>query len=551
MLLSLTIADFVLVERMELCLESGFTVLTGETGAGKSILLDALALVLGARADAAVVRDGHPRADITAEFAIGGLPALRAWIEESGLEGDGNTLLLRRSVEAGGRSRAFVNGHPATLQQLREAGESLVDIHGQHAHFSLIQPRVQRTLLDAYAQAEDLAGRTEVAYRGWQQAIRRRKEAEARSAADSAERDRIEWLVSELTALDFRPDEWQALQEEHRRLAHAAELLGGSQEVAGMLAEEAGGALTLLGSAKGRLADLAEFDARLADCVQLLDSSLIQAQEASHELLRYIDRVELDPGALEQAEGRIARITDMARRQRVAPERLGDLLTQSASRLQELRENTDLDHLAQVEVNAEQAYRVLANELSERRANAAVKLGEAVSTTMQKLAMKDGRLEVRLSRCEPEAGGLESVEFQVSPHPGQPLRPLAKTASGGELSRLGLALQTVLAGRSGAATLIFDEVDSGIGGAVAEIVGRLLAELGRQRQVLCVTHLPQVAACAGQHWQVVKEDADGQARSRVLPLNGPDREAEIARMLGGVNVSETSRKHAREMLQGG
>jgi DNA repair protein RecN (Recombination protein N) len=548
MLLNLTLVDYILIERLELNLQPGFSVLTGETGAGKSILLDALGLVLGERADGSVIRPGATRAEVGAEFTLAGLPDLKAWLVEAGLEGGGDELLLRRTVEAGGRSRAFINGRPATLQQLRELGGRLVDIHGQHAHYSLMQTAVQRELLDAYGGCTQLSERTADAYRAWQQAMRRRQEAQWRVEADTGERERLAWIVDELTALDFQPEPWQALQEMHRRLSHAAELLSGAQALVELLDAEADGVIPRLRMAKVRLDELAAHDRRLADCGQMLEDGLIQAQEAARELARYAERVELDPDALAAAEARIAQVMAVARKLRSPPEALPQLLQDARARLAELTEAADIAALARAEADALTAYETSAQALTACRHQAAEALAMEVTAAMQQLAMKGGRFSVVLTPCAPEAGGREGVEFWVAPHPGQDLRPLARTASGGELSRLGLALQTVLSGRSGAPTLIFDEVDAGIGGGVAEVVGRLLAAVARDRQVLCVTHLPQVAACATHHWRVSKEEVGGRSLSRVQRLDAAERVEEIARMLGGVALTDITRRHAREML---
>jgi DNA repair protein RecN (Recombination protein N) len=548
MLLGLTLVDYVLIERLELNLQPGFSVLTGETGAGKSILLDALGLVLGERADGTMIRAGAARAEVGAEFSLAGMPELQSWLAEAGLEGAGDELLLRRTVEAGGRSRAFINGRPATLQQLRELGGRLVDIHGQHAHYSLMQSGVQRDLLDAYGGCAPLAERTADAYRVWREAARRRLEAQQRAEADAGERERLAWVVDELTALDFRPEQWQALQETHRRLSHAAELLGGAQGLIELLDGEGDGIISRLRLAKARLDELAAYDPRLADCGQMLEDGLIQTQEARRELSRYAERVELDPEALAAAEARIAQVMAVARKLRCGPEALPAVLQDARARLAELAEAADAEGLARAEAEALTAYEASAQALSACRHQAAEALAVAVTEAMQRLAMQGGRFRVELTPCAPEAGGRETVSFWVAPHPGQDLRPLARTASGGELSRLGLALQTVLSGRSGARTLIFDEVDAGIGGGVAEVVGRLLAGIARDRQVLCVTHLPQVAARATHHWRVSKEEVDGRTLSRVRHLDPDERVEEIARMLGGVEVTDITRRHAREML---
>ncbi|HRH79850.1 MAG TPA: DNA repair protein RecN [Thiobacillaceae bacterium] len=548
MLLSLTISDFVLVDRLELDFAAGFSVLTGETGAGKSILLDALMLALGEKADVGVVRDGAQRAEIGAEFDPTRAPGLSRWLADNDLAGEGDSLLLRRVVEAAGRSRAFINGRPATLQQLREAGEYLLDIHGQHAHYSLIKTAVQRDILDAYAGATALAAETVSAWRAWQQAAQRRQQALRQSGQDSAERERLAWTVEELTTLAFDPQDWPAIQDEQRRLAHAVELAQGAQAGAHELAAEEQGVLSRLKALHGRLAELAGIDPRLGETRDLVEGSLIQAQEAARELSRYGEHVDLDPQRLAEVEARMEQINQAARKHRLRPEDLPGLLVESRKRLDELNAGAELDALERAENQTRLAYEEVAGRLSAARAKAAAGLGKAAGAAMQQLAMPGGAFQAALIPCAPEAGGLETVEFLVSPHAGQPLKPLAKTASGGELSRLGLALQTVLSGSSGAATLVFDEVDAGIGGGVAEIVGRLLARLGRERQVLCVTHLPQVAACADHHWRVSKTTVNGHALSRVEVLTGESRVEEVARMLGGVRLTTTTRRHAAELL---
>lgn len=548
MLRSLNISDFVLVDRLELEFGPGFSVLTGETGAGKSILLDALGLALGGRADAGMVREGAARAEVVAEFECP--PELQVWLAEQELEGDPGSCLLRRTLEVGGRSRAFINGRPVTLQQLKEAGEWLVDIHGQHAHYSLLKPALQRQILDRYAGAEKAARDVAQAYKDWLEATERRRQAEQQAQERQAERDRLLWVVEELAALRFSLDEWQALQESHQRLAHAAELLSGAQQVNAALAEDEAGILALLKAAQGRLAGLAEIDPKLAEPLKLLDSGLIELTEAAHELTRYSDRLELDPAALAQAEARIAAVTSAAHKFRVKPGELPELLARSQAQLAELEQLTDPAALAEAERAAEAAWHKAAAALSRLRQAGAEKLARAVTQAMQGLAMKGGRFAVALHECAPGVHGQEEIEFQVSPHSGQGLNTLAKTASGGELSRIGLSLQTVLSGVSGTPTLIFDEVDAGIGGGVAEILGRMLAALGAERQVLCVTHLPQVAACAGTHYSVSKAKKAGAVVSQVRQLKPAERVDEVARMLGGVTITETTRRHAEEMLGG-
>jgi len=551
MLLSLTITDFVLVDRLELEFQAGFAVLTGETGAGKSILLDALSLVLGERADSGMVRQDAPRAEVAAEFSIRDLPALAAWLDENDLAGDDDVLLLRRVIELSGRTRAFVNGRAATAQQLKTAGEWLVDIHGQHAHYSLLKAAEQRRLLDAYAAGEALADEVASAWRVWRAAATRRETALQHAGELDAEREQLEWSVRELTALAFTADDWRELRETHSRLAHAAELVEGARGVSELLEADDAGVLARLRGARASLDALAGIDTNLREPLDLLASAADTLHELARELARYAERVELDPAALREAEARLAAVQDSARKFRLRPEEIPGHLQQCRARLAELGASADQAALARAEAEAEAVYRARAEPLTRCRVKAADRLAKAASTAMQQLAMKGGAFEIGLVPCLAAAHGLEEVEFRVSPHAGQPLKPLAKTASGGELSRIGLALQTVLSGMSGAPTLIFDEVDAGIGGGVAEIVGRMLAALGASRQVLCVTHLPQVSAAAAGHYQVSKQDRDGRAVSRVAALQGAERVEELARMLGGVRITEATRAHAEEMLAGG
>jgi DNA repair protein RecN (Recombination protein N) len=455
---------------------------------------------------------------------------------------------MRRVVEASGRSRAFINGRPATAQQLKAVGEYLVDIHGQHAHYSLLKATEQRRLLDAFGGAAELAGETARAYRVWREAFAQRESAQNHAGEQDAERERLSWIEQELAGLDFNLDAWQDLQESHRRLAHAADLATGAQTASDTLEAEEAGVLNRLRALRGNLADLAAIDAALSEPLGLLESATETLHEAARELSRYADRVDLDPEALNLAEQRITAVQTAARKFRLRPEEIPDHLATTRSQLQQLGAATDLAALAAAEAVAEKDYRRLAQLLSQKRLAAASKLDQAVSAAMQQLSMQGGCFETGLVSRDAAAFGLEEVEFRVSPHAGQSVKPLAKTASGGELSRIGLALQTVLSGTSGAPTLLFDEVDSGIGGGVAEIVGRLLAELGGSRQVLCVTHLPQVAARAARHYQVSKQNRDGRAVSQVALLSHQQRIEEIARMLGGVKLTDATRAHAEEML---
>ena len=551
MLRRLTIRDFVIVDRLDLEFAAGFGALTGETGAGKSILLDALGLALGGRGEAAMVRSGRERSDVAAEFDLPAGEGLAAWLVEQELPADEGMLILRRTIDAGGRSRAWINGVAATLAQLRTAGEWLADIHGQHAHYSLLKAAEQRRLLDEYAGCADLAAATAELHRAWRAASTRREAAQRQAGELDAERERLAWAERELAALAFTPENWQTLQEDHRRLAHAADLVAGARAAGEVLDGDETGLLDRLRALRHQLADLAGIDPALAGPLALLESAGESLHEAERELARYADRVDLDPEALNEAEQRLAAIQAAARKFRLKPEEIPEHLAATRARLAELGGDADPAALARAEAEAEAAYRKDAGALSGLRRKAAAKLAKAVTAAMQQLAMQGGRFEVELPAGEPAAHGLEEVEFQVAPHAGQGLKPLARTASGGELSRVGLALQTVLSGVSGAATLIFDEVDAGIGGGVAEIVGRLLADLGNSRQVLCVTHLPQVAARAAGHYRVSKVSRNGRAVSEVALLDAAARVGELARMLGGVTITEATRAHAAEMLGGG
>ncbi|HET7200876.1 MAG TPA: DNA repair protein RecN [Burkholderiales bacterium] len=550
MLLRLSILDFAIVDRLELEFRPGFTALTGETGAGKSILIDALSLTLGDRAGSDQVRSGAERADVTAEFATESLPEVSRWLTDQALEGDPNRVLLRRVVDRNGRSRGFVNGHAATINQLREAGERLVDIHGQHAHQSLLKAGAQRVVLDAHAGLTALARDAGDAYLEWQRLCRARQDHEKNSAARNAEREQLVWQVEELSRLGLAPREWETIQSEHGRLAHAASLIEGARNAMDLLSESENAALGALSGALSRLRPLTEYDATLRETVALLESGEAQVRDATYALRHYADRVELDPERLREVEQRLEAVHGAARKFRARPEALPELLASLGTRLKELEASADPDTLAGQEQAALSLYDKLATRLSAERNKAAAKLGREVNLAMKDLAMSGGRFEIDLRSLAPDGsvGGNEQVEFLVTTNPGTEPRALAKVASGGELSRISLAIQVITSKAAAVPTLIFDEVDSGIGGAVAEVVGRKLRTLGEERQVLCVTHLPQVAAQAREQWSVAKGTESGSARSRVAVLDQKSRIEEIARMLGGVAITATTRKHAAEML---
>ncbi|HTQ76825.1 MAG TPA: DNA repair protein RecN [Burkholderiales bacterium] len=549
MLRALGIRDFVIVERAELEAGPGFTVLSGETGAGKSILVDALELLVGGRGDAALVREGAERAELSAEFDIGDRPLLGRFLAENGLEGDPGVLLVRRTIDRAGRSRGFINGHVATLAQLKAAGEHLVDIHGQHEHQSLLRAAAQRELLDAHAGAAGLAQECALAWREWRRLQALAAEAEQQFERREAERAELEARAVELRALAPREGEWEELAARHRRLAHGSSLLGGAQSALEALAEADGACLPQLSAVARRLRALSEHDARLKPVVEMLESAGAQAGEAARDLRDYASRVDLDPGALRETEQRIEALHAAARKHRVNPPALPELASETARRVRELELASSPEALRRELTLACEAFARAAKKLSAKRKSAAQALAREVTAAMQGLAMAGGRFGVALRPlAEPGGAGAEDIEFEVASHPSLPLRPLAKVASGGELSRVSLAIQLVAAQASPVGTLLFDEIDSGIGGAVAETVGRALGRLGRERQVLCVTHLPQVAAQGDAQWSVTRSGGKAGPRVALTRLDRAARIEELARMLGGAQITATTRRHAAELL---
>ena len=550
MLRTLSIRDFVIVDRLDLEFQPGFTVLTGETGAGKSILIDALATVLGERAESGLVREGKEKAEISAEFTAVRIPALERYLEENDLAGDDGECLLRRVIETSGRSRAYVNGRPAAIQQLKDIGEHLIDIHGQHAHQSLLRAASQRELVDGYAGATGLAAQVAESYRTWQDIRRQLAASESGAQALAAEREQLDWQAKELDALAFRAGEWDELQVEHKRLAHAASLIETVQFGLDVLSEGEVSSVTAVASVLSRLQGMVDYDPKLRDILDILEPAQIQLQETVYGLRHYQQRLELDPQRLRDVEARLDAVHTAARKFKLQiadiPERLEKLKT----RLAELAAGFDADALREREAQAQKAYEDVAGKLSAARKKGAVDLAKKVSASMQTLAMTGGSFAISLNAlAEGSVYGLEQVEFLVAGHAGATPRPLAKVASGGELSRVSLAIQTVTSQVAAVPSLIFDEVDAGIGGRVAEIVGLMLKDLGRKHQVMCVTHLPQVAAAGDHQWQVIKAAANGKAASAVAVLDHDARVEEIARMLGGVKITETTRKHAAEMLE--
>jgi DNA repair protein RecN (Recombination protein N) len=560
MLHRLAIRDFVIVDALEVEFSPGLTVLTGETGAGKSILVDALQLALGGRGDAGVVREGAPRAEVTAEFEAP--PSLAAWLAEGGFEvaaaEDAGRLLLRRTIDAQGKSRAWVNGSAATVAQLREVGELLVDIHGQHAWQSLTRAPSVRAVLDAYARLDTkpLAAR----WAAWREAARALVAANEKQGDLERERERLAWQIGEVDKLAPGADEWIELDAEHTRLANAQSLIdaasGALEAISGAESDAGGNAEALAGCAIDALQGVAKFDARLEATIESLRGAEAQLREAAHTLASYLDRTELDPERLRALDERLSAWVGLARRYRRPPVELPVLLAEWKAELRALDAASDLDALRGTSDATRKAYDAEAKRISAARRGAAPKLAAAVTRAMQQLGMAGGRFEIALEATEsPQSFGLESTEFLVAGHAGTTPRPLGKVASGGELSRIALAVAVVTSeldtGSEAPGTLIFDEVDAGIGGAVAETVGRLMKQLGRDRQVLAVTHLPQVAGCADHHFVVSKQTEGGRTRSAADAVAGESRVAEIARMLGGEKLSSTSLAHAQEMLSSG
>jgi DNA repair protein RecN (Recombination protein N) len=552
----LQVRDFAVVEHAELELGGGMIALTGETGAGKSIIVDALGLALGERADAGVVRYGAARAEVSASFAPESERAtvIVAWLAAHDLEDAEGGCVLRRVVSREGRSRAYVNGSPVPAQSLRELADLLVDIHGQHEHQSLLRREHQRLLVDSLAGQDDLLRSVAAGYRQWRALADELQHLQSASTERADRLDLLRFQVAELEALALAEGELEQLNSEQARLAHVEELLAGAQQVVmGLYEAEEHSADQILGRCAQLLEGLGRLDSSVGPALELVRSALIQSREAGEDLRRYAADLEPDPARLREIDERLGGVHDLARKHHVAPESLPARLTELRGELavlegSELRGQGLAEELARVAVE----YRDLARQLSAHRLRAAGELDDRVTEAMQRLGMQGGRFKVSVQavpEAEPRPQGLDEVQFEVSANPGQPLQPLAKVASGGELARIALAIQVIAADESRVPTLVFDEVDSGIGGATAEVVGRLLRRLGERTQVLCVTHLPQVAAQAHHHFQVQKLIQGDHTRTRIGELDEATRIEEIARMLGGVELTERSVEHAREMIE--
>lgn len=541
----ITLRDFVIVQALDLELSTGFTALTGETGAGKSILIDALQLTLGARADAGAVREGAQRTDVSAEFDCPA--ALHPWLGEAGFETD-DSLLLRRTVDSQGKSRAWINGSPATASQLRLAGGQLIDIHGQHAWQKLTQSDAVRNLLDAYADASDQEVATN--WGQWRSAQKILEHARTAQESLQRERERLQWQIAEVGKLAPADQEWEELNTQHTRLAHAQSLLEAAQSAITELDDDDASASTHLSRAHHLLTELEHLEPEFVNLTDILASSMAQAHEAARALQVYLRRTELDPHRLAELDARLSLWLSLARRYKRDPVELPSLFNAWKSELRQLDAAADLASLEATESACAKAYLDAARQLSLARNKAAPRLSRAISKAMQELGMVGGQFDVTIERAmEPTRHGVDEVLFRVASHAGMTPRPIAKVASGGELSRISLAIAVATSSLGTANTLIFDEVDSGVGGAVAETVGRLMQQLGHDRQVLAVTHLPQVAACADHHLVVSKAHGVTGASSTVTLVQQQQRVAEVARMLGGERISATTLAHAREMLE--
>ncbi len=553
MLRSLNIRDFVIVDELDLDLDHGFTVLTGETGAGKSILLDALSLVLGERADPSQIREGKNKAEISALFSLDGSlkELISNWLDEQGfnLEDDGATLILKRIIDSSGRSRAFINGGIATLNQTKELGNHLVDIHGQHAHQLLLKTGAQRDLLDHQAQLQEQVLTVKGLYQEWQAAKKQLELAKSAGESLQKEQERLSWQLEELDQLAPKAGEWAEIDIEYSRLANAAKLIEGSQNALAMLSEQEGNAEELLGKAFTEIEDLAKLDSHLEDAKISLESAQIQISEATHSLNRYLQKIDVDPDRLAEVEERLKALHSAAKKFKVTPEELPTIWLDIKEKVNAIKDSQDLAALEKNLLATQAEYNKAAKSLSLNRTKAAKILEKLVTEAMQDLSMAGGQFVIGIEPlAEGNAYGLENIEFLVAGHPGVSPKPLSKVASGGELARISLAISVITSEASQIPTLIFDEVDSGIGGAVAETVGKRLKELGQAHQVLCVTHLAQVAAQGHQHWKVEKQSLNNSTTSSITSLNRQERVEEIARMLGGTEITDTTRRHARELL---
>ena len=549
MLLRLNLKDFVIVDQLEIEFGAGFSALTGETGAGKSILLDALSLALGERADPAFVREGCTRAEVSAEFSLDA--ALEHWLAGKDLSGDPGTVLLRRVLDVEGKSRAYINGTSVTVATLRDLGEQLLEIHGQHASQALLKPAGQRELLDRYAGSDVAQGELAAVRQSFRELHRLQTtllEAEKGEREIALQREALLWQLAELSEIKPQAGEWEQLGEEQKRLAHARALIEGSQQASETLSQGDAALSDQLAAIVQKLTPLAQVDARLQESLDLLQSAQIQLDEAASSLGHYAERLDLDPERLQEVEARVSALHSTARKLKLPAEQLPEQWQSLQQRLRQLEESADLARLRQRIGEAEADYLSKASALTRKRKAAARKLSDGVSKILPSLGMAGARLQVALAAQMPSESGSDTIEFQFAGHAAAQPRALSKVASGGELSRVSLSIAVLAAQANPVPSLIFDEADAGVGGAVAAVIGKLMRQLGQDRQVFCVTHLPQVAALAHQQYKVSKTSQGLTTLSRVELLSKSERIDEIARMLGGEDITANTRKLARELL---
>lgn len=552
MLTTIQVRNFAIIDEVEIEFSAGMTVLTGETGAGKSILVDALGLVLGERGSSGLVRTGAKRAEFTAEFDLGNMPTAREWLEEQMLDQD-DECNLRRVIGSDGRSRAFINGNSVPLQSLKTLGEMLLDIHGQHFHQSLARRDVQRNLLDYFGGLVDLSVATDNAFNDWNRLAEQLHELES---ADNDRNSRLELLrfqISEMDALDLQPEEFEALSQERGKLQNSGRLAEGvSLTLERLFDADEGNAQSLLAEATHTIETLAGMDDALTPTLSILQEATIHVSEAAESLRRYGDTLDMDPTRQNWVEERLEAIFNIARKHRIEPEDIYDLHSRLSNQLDDLLHAEERGaELQQSVIDAEKTFRKSASRLSAGRKKAARAFSEAVTSAMSGLGMPGGVFNVSITPRDlndPRAFGLDDIEYLISANPGQKPMSLSKVASGGELSRMSLAIQVIASDGSAIPTMVFDEVDSGVGGGVAEMVGLRLREIGQSRQVFCVTHLPQVASLGDNHFRILKLSDGKTTKTAISKLSRDERVEEIARMLGGVEITQRTRDHAAEML---
>ncbi|WP_135385373.1 DNA repair protein RecN [Vibrio tasmaniensis] len=551
MLAHLSVNNFAIVKSLQLELSKGMTTITGETGAGKSIAIDALGLCLGGRSDAGMVRQGEEKTEVSAAFLLENNLHATRWLEDNELL-DGGECILRRTISKEGRSRAFINGSPVPLSQLKSLGQLLINIHGQHAHHQLMKSDYQMAMLDQYAGHLNLLKSTRNAYQAWRQADNHLKELRENSQQNQAQKQLLEYQIKELNELSIGEEEYEDLEQEHKRLSNNGELATTCQQAIELIYEgEEVNALGILQSANNSLIQLAELDERLAELPNLLSEAIIQIEETNNELRTYLDSIDVDPGRMAYVEERFSKVMSMSRKHHVLPEELykhhQDLLQQV-----EALDCSDekLEELANEVENQYQSFVAKSEKLNKSRTRYAKELNKLITQSMHELSMEKAQfaIEVNNTNTHPSPLGMDNVTFIVSTNPGQPMQPIAKVASGGELSRISLAIQVITAQKVDTPSLIFDEVDVGISGPTAAVVGKMLRKLGESTQVMCVTHLPQVAGCGHQQLFVAKNTKSGKTETQMHTLDEQQRVSELARLLGGSQITESTLANAKELL---